>query len=137
MEVENHALITIKSFYKEKYKTRSYPCTQLGTMLCRHIEQQKSYFVAFLTSALDRQERPASGPCRFIPLCYRQEAGWTLEPRVDLERKTLVDLMFSQWLAQNVPDVKSCTRSDNKVREPASVCLPWTETSVWFNDVGI
>jgi hypothetical protein len=32
------------------------------------------------------------------------------------------------------------TRSDNKVRELATVCLPWqqcTETSVWFDDVGI
>jgi hypothetical protein len=31
-------------------------------------------------------------------------------------------------------------RSDNKVRELATVCLPWqqwTETSVWFYDVGI
>jgi hypothetical protein len=31
------------------------------------------------------------------------------------------------------------TRSDNKVRELATVCLPWqqwTETSVWFDDVG-
>jgi hypothetical protein len=32
------------------------------------------------------------------------------------------------------------TRSDNKVRELATVCMPWqqwTETSVWFDDVGI
>jgi hypothetical protein len=32
------------------------------------------------------------------------------------------------------------TRSDNKVRELATVCLPWqhwTEISVWFDDVGI
>jgi hypothetical protein len=32
------------------------------------------------------------------------------------------------------------TRSDNKVRELAAVCLPWqqwAETSVWFDDVGI
>jgi hypothetical protein len=32
------------------------------------------------------------------------------------------------------------TRSDNKVRELATVCLPWqqrTQTSVWFDDVGI
>jgi hypothetical protein len=32
------------------------------------------------------------------------------------------------------------TRSDNKVRELAIVCLPWqqwTETSVWFDDVDI
>jgi hypothetical protein len=32
------------------------------------------------------------------------------------------------------------TGSDNKVRELATVCLPWqqwTETSVWFDDVGI
>jgi hypothetical protein len=32
------------------------------------------------------------------------------------------------------------TRSDNKVRELSTVCLPWqqwTETSVWFDDVGI
>jgi hypothetical protein len=32
------------------------------------------------------------------------------------------------------------TKSDNKVRELATVCLPWqqwTETSVWFDDVGI
>jgi hypothetical protein len=31
-------------------------------------------------------------------------------------------------------------RSDNKVRELANVCLPWqqwTETSIWFDDVGI
>jgi hypothetical protein len=31
-------------------------------------------------------------------------------------------------------------RSDNKVRELATACLPWrqwTETSVWFHDVGI
>jgi hypothetical protein len=31
-------------------------------------------------------------------------------------------------------------RSDNKVRELTTVCLPWqqwTETSVWFDDVGI
>jgi hypothetical protein len=33
-----------------------------------------------------------------------------------------------------------CTRSDNKVRELSTMCLPWqqlTETSVWFDDVGI
>jgi hypothetical protein len=33
-----------------------------------------------------------------------------------------------------------CTRSDNKVHELATVCLPcqlWTEASVWFDDVGI
>jgi hypothetical protein len=32
------------------------------------------------------------------------------------------------------------TRSDNEVRELATVCLPWqqwTETSVWFDDGGI
>jgi hypothetical protein len=32
------------------------------------------------------------------------------------------------------------TRYDNKVRELATVCLPWqqwTEASVWFDDVGI
>jgi hypothetical protein len=32
------------------------------------------------------------------------------------------------------------TRSEYKVRELAIVCLPWqhwTETSVWFDDVGI
>jgi hypothetical protein len=32
------------------------------------------------------------------------------------------------------------TRSDNKIRELATLCLPWrqwTETSVWFDDVGI
>jgi hypothetical protein len=32
------------------------------------------------------------------------------------------------------------TRSDNKVRELAAVCLPWqqwAETSVWFYGVGI
>jgi hypothetical protein len=32
------------------------------------------------------------------------------------------------------------TRSDNKVRELTTVCLQfqqWTETSVWFDDVGI
>jgi hypothetical protein len=31
-------------------------------------------------------------------------------------------------------------RSDNKVCELATVCLPWqqwTETSVWFDDIGI
>jgi hypothetical protein len=31
-------------------------------------------------------------------------------------------------------------RSDNKVRELSTMCLPWqqwTETSVWFDDVGI
>jgi hypothetical protein len=31
-------------------------------------------------------------------------------------------------------------RSDNKVRELATVCLPlqqWTQTSVWFDDVGV
>jgi hypothetical protein len=31
-------------------------------------------------------------------------------------------------------------RSDNKVRELATVCLPWqqwTETSVWFDDFGM
>jgi hypothetical protein len=36
--------------------------------------------------------------------------------------------------------VLKCTRSDSKVRELATVCLPWqqwTETSVWFDDVGI
>jgi hypothetical protein len=35
---------------------------------------------------------------------------------------------------------RSHTRSDNKVRELATVCLlwqQWTETSVWFDDVGI
>jgi hypothetical protein len=34
----------------------------------------------------------------------------------------------------------SCTKSDNKVCEIATVCLPWQqwkETSVWFDDVGI
>jgi hypothetical protein len=34
----------------------------------------------------------------------------------------------------------STTRSDNKIHELATVCLPWqqwTETSVWFNVVGI
>jgi hypothetical protein len=33
-----------------------------------------------------------------------------------------------------------CMMSDNKVRELATVCLPWqqwTETSVWCDDVGI
>jgi hypothetical protein len=33
-----------------------------------------------------------------------------------------------------------CTRSDDEVRELATVCLPWqqwTETSVWFDDLGI
>jgi hypothetical protein len=33
-----------------------------------------------------------------------------------------------------------CTRYDNKVRELATVWLPWqqwTETSVWFDDIGI
>jgi hypothetical protein len=33
-----------------------------------------------------------------------------------------------------------CTRSDNKVHELATMCLPWqqwTETSVWFDDVGM
>jgi hypothetical protein len=29
------------------------------------------------------------------------------------------------------------TKSDNKVRAFATVGLPWTETSVWFDDVGI
>jgi hypothetical protein len=32
------------------------------------------------------------------------------------------------------------TRSDNKVRKLTTVCLPWqqwTETSVWFDDIGI
>jgi hypothetical protein len=32
------------------------------------------------------------------------------------------------------------TRSDNKVHEVAIECLPWqqwTETSVWFDDIGI
>jgi hypothetical protein len=32
------------------------------------------------------------------------------------------------------------TRSDSTVRELATVCLPWqqwTETSVWFDDIGI
>jgi hypothetical protein len=32
------------------------------------------------------------------------------------------------------------TRYDNKARELATVCLPWqqwTETSVWFHDIGI
>jgi hypothetical protein len=32
------------------------------------------------------------------------------------------------------------TKSDNKFRELATVCLPWqqwTETSVWFGDIGI
>jgi hypothetical protein len=36
--------------------------------------------------------------------------------------------------------MNSCTTSDNKVRELATVCLPWqqpTEASVWFDDVGI
>jgi hypothetical protein len=31
-------------------------------------------------------------------------------------------------------------RSDNKVQDLATVCLPWqqwTETSIWFDDVGI
>jgi hypothetical protein len=35
---------------------------------------------------------------------------------------------------------KLYTRSDNKVRELTSMCLPWqqwTETSVWFDDAGI
>jgi hypothetical protein len=34
----------------------------------------------------------------------------------------------------------SITRPDNKVRELATVCLPWqqrTETSVWFDDIDI
>jgi hypothetical protein len=32
------------------------------------------------------------------------------------------------------------TRSDNKVSKLATMCLPWqqwTETSIWFGDVGI
>jgi hypothetical protein len=36
--------------------------------------------------------------------------------------------------------IRELTRSDNKVRELATVCLPWqqwTETSVWSDDVGI
>jgi hypothetical protein len=36
--------------------------------------------------------------------------------------------------------VSRLTRSHNKVIELATVCLPcqqWTETSVWFDDVGI
>jgi hypothetical protein len=49
---------------------------------------------------------------------------------------------------QIFPLLKTCipvcmqlyTRSDNKVRELITTCLPWqqwTETSVWFDDVGI
>jgi hypothetical protein len=37
-------------------------------------------------------------------------------------------------------DSSVCTRSDNKVRELATVCLPWQqwrETSIRFDDVGI
>jgi hypothetical protein len=41
---------------------------------------------------------------------------------------------------QGVSEKFEHTRSDNKVHELATVCLPWqqsTETSVWFDDVGI
>jgi hypothetical protein len=49
------------------------------------------------------------------------------------------------WYVTNTAHVtfsykNSFTWSDNKVRELASVCLPWrqwTETSVWLDDVGI
>jgi hypothetical protein len=39
-----------------------------------------------------------------------------------------------------VPNFLVHTKSDNKVRELATMCLPWqqwTETSVWFDDFGI
>jgi hypothetical protein len=29
------------------------------------------------------------------------------------------------------------TKSDNKVRQLGTVCLQWSKTSVWFDDVGI
>jgi hypothetical protein len=40
----------------------------------------------------------------------------------------------------NLPVLRRYTRYDNNVRELATVCLPWqqwTETSVWFDDVGM
>jgi hypothetical protein len=44
---------------------------------------------------------------------------------------------FGTWIYQIL---QGYTRSDNKVHELATVCLSWqqwTETSVWFDDVGI
>jgi hypothetical protein len=51
-----------------------------------------------------------------------------LEHRLKITENSLPRRMFGH------------TRSHNKVRELANVCLPWqqwTETSVWFDDVGI
>jgi hypothetical protein len=47
----------------------------------------------------------------------------------------LVRVCMTTFLA-----IRRHTSSDSKVRELATVCLPlqrWTETSVWFDDVGI
>jgi hypothetical protein len=58
-------------------------------------------------------------------------------------KKRLLNFHFA-FLAAMHP-LKECfpaqiMSSDNKVRELATVCMPWqqwTETSVWFDDVGI
>jgi hypothetical protein len=50
-----------------------------------------------------------------------------------------VRLLFHQNLWHTVTN-HSLTKSDNKVRELATVCMlwqQWTETSVWSDDVGI
>jgi hypothetical protein len=54
-----------------------------------------------------------------------------------------IDEQRIQHSVQNIQErrpLAESTRSDNKVRQLATVCLPWqqwTETSVWFDDVGI
>jgi hypothetical protein len=64
-----------------------------------------------------------------LPRCWA--AGHSLLPRL---RATTVCSRLSEMIKCNF------TRSDNKVREPATGCLSWqqwTEASVWFDDVGI
>jgi hypothetical protein len=44
------------------------------------------------------------------------------------------------WENDDVSYGNKYTRSNNKVRELATVCLPWqqwAEISVWFDDVGV
>jgi hypothetical protein len=54
--------------------------------------------------------------------------------------QTLFCVRFCKRLSEEVHYNWTNARSDNKVHELASVCLPWqqwTETSVWFDDVVI
>jgi hypothetical protein len=51
-----------------------------------------------------------------------------------------INVFILRVFQASFPTGSSQTRSDNKVRELATECLPWqqwTDTSEWFDDVGI